>query len=453
MASAKPSARGHTGVTQGGNVRFVKVERIGKVTVYKRAKTFSLYYREQGRTIRSPIDGNLAVARSTASKINGQLEDGQRSMFSFQKVTPLTFIDEFLAYVRDVQKLAWRTVERYRAALERFVDFAESAGDITTIDQVDEAKVQDFIRWLRGQLRARNGSAGGTRDHYRSSGIRFILSTCRTAFGWAKKRRCLPPYAENPFSTFPLKSIRDRDERERNSVMLTSEEMTVFLEACDGWQRPIFETLVTYGLRVAELTHLLVEDIDFKNGVLHIRSKPELVWYVKTSRERELPIVDGIADTLRVLVGKRKAGFVFLERPFVAGEIRLPSATKSPADLRKLFERELKAAKDAGVSDEKELARRAEGVARTLGKVSEKRIRQEFTTLAKQVGRPDVTKVHSLRHVFSTRAQEAGVNPLLVQQILGHSTLEMTGQYTHLGIETQRDALQSIGQTGNGEKA
>jgi site-specific recombinase XerD len=61
------------------------------------------------------------------------------------------------------------------------------------------------------------------------------------------------------------------------------------------------------------------------------------------------------------------------------------------------------------------------------------------------IGRPDITRVHSLRHLFSTRAQEAGVNPLVVQQMLGHTTLEMTGRYTHLSIDAQRRALELIG--------
>ena len=58
------------------------------------------------------------------------------------------------------------------------------------------------------------------------------------------------------------------------------------------------------------------------------------------------------------------------------------------------------------------------------------------------------------------RAQEAGVNPLLVQQMLGHATLEMTGNYTHLGIEAQREALANIvpvtltpGRTAVGKRA
>jgi hypothetical protein len=49
--------------------------------------------------------------------------------------------------------------------------------------------------------------------------------------------------------------------------------------------------------------------------------------------------------------------------------------------------------------------------------------------------------------------QAAGINPILVQEMLGHTTLEMTSRYTHLGIETKREALQRLltGQTGAGD--
>ena len=449
MASKSKAPRGHTGATGGGNTRYVKVGRIGKVSLYKRGETYSVYYRENKRSIRQQLDGNLAVAHATASEINAQLERGRRSSFSFQKATPKRFVEEFLAYTRDVQQLAWRTTERYRAALERFADFAASDGDIATIDQVDEATIQNFVAWLRGQLRTRNGAVGGSRDSYRASGIRFVLSVCRTAFNWARKRRYLPPYADSPFLGYPIEKIRDRDEDQRKHLMLDTEEITTFFEACDEWQLPIFKMLVTYGLRAGELTHLLVDDVDLKKGVFHIRSKPELWWYVKTSRDRTLPILDDVDAALRQLIGERKAGFVFLDRPFATGERDATVRTKSPAALKEYFERELDVARDGGLSEDKELARHMENVARNLGKISEKRVRQEFITVTKEIGRDDLTKVHSLRHVFSTRAQEAGMNPLLVQQILGHTTLEMTGKYTHLGIEAQRQALQSIGAASN----
>ena len=36
------------------------------------------------------------------------------------------------------------------------------------------------------------------------------------------------------------------------------------------------------------------------------------------------------------------------------------------------------------------------------------------------------------------------MNPLLVQSILGHATLDMTARYTRLGLEAKRRALEEV---------
>ncbi len=71
--------------------------------------------------------------------------------------------------------------------------------------------------------------------------------------------------------------------------------------------------------------------------------------------------------------------------------------------------------------------------------------------LTNRIGCPEFTRVHDLRHLFSSRAQEMGLNPLLVQDMLGHSSLTMTRRYTHLGLEAKRDALSRIASTGVSE--
>ena len=65
--------REHTGRTEKGHTRDVKIKRIGQVTVYKRGHTYCLYYRENGRTVRRPIEGNLATAEATAHTTSAAL--------------------------------------------------------------------------------------------------------------------------------------------------------------------------------------------------------------------------------------------------------------------------------------------------------------------------------------------------------------------------------------------
>src|SRR5207245_610618 len=81
---------------------------------------------------------------------------------------------------------------------------------------------------------------------------------------------------------------------------------------------------------------------------------------------------------------------------------------------------------------------------RSLGQIPERRVRAEFMAITEKIGCPEFTRVHDLRHLFSSRAQAAGINPILVQDMLGHTTLEMTRRYTHLGLENRREALNQL---------
>jgi len=290
---AKKRSWKHTGKTPSGHTRDVKVERVRNVTIYRRGRTYYLYYREDGRSVRRKVDGNLAVARATASKVAAALDSGQQSPLGFHRTAPTVMVEKFIEYTEHVQGLAIGTRERYRAALGHFVTFAGQAG-IRSVDRVSEATVEDFAKWLKSSTRTRNGAAKGKKSKFRVGGIKFILSTCRTAYNWAAKHRFLPPYAENPFSKFPIDALRDRGQEDAFPIdalrdrgqedaydnLLPPEQQDAFFSACDDWQRPIFMMLAVYGLRVGELTHLLVEDVDFKGGAIQIRSKPDLFWWV-----------------------------------------------------------------------------------------------------------------------------------------------------------------------------
>jgi integrase len=350
-------------------------------------------------------------------------------------------VEGYLDAVANVQKLALRTRDRYRAALDRFRDFCGDAG-VTAVDAFDLGKVEDFVKWLRGAKRNRNGSAGGSRDFYRIGGIKFVLSTCRTAFGWAARRRLLPPFGENPFRQFPIEKLRGPGGAAPAARVFTAEQEQAFFGACDAWQAGIFTTLAAYGLRLGELTHLLIDDVDLEGGTFAVRSKPELFWSVKTGRERQLPLLPATRELFVRLIGGRKAGFLFLNRPFVGGGSRPARSFATHAvfldDLRQAVAELLAERPDA---DERAQKKAVVARCRALGQAPEKTVRNEFLKITKKIGCPELTRVHDLRHLFSSRAQAAGVNPILVQEMLGHTTLDMTREYTHLGMDSKREAL------------
>ena len=422
--------------------RYIKVARLGKVTIYRRGSSYWLYFRDGGRSIRKKVDGNLATARATASHVNVHLEQGRTSPFSFQTKPIAQVVNDFLEHCRDVRGLRIRSVRRYRAALDHFLDFVNSKPHLRNIDQVKESTVDEFVSYMRKLKRVRSGEKTGPKDKYKTGGIVFILSTCRTLFNHARKCRLLSPYEENPFSSFPIEKMRTRQS---SSVdLLNGSELSRFFKACDDWQFPLLFILSLYGLMAGELAHLLVSDVDMSGERFFIRPKPIMLWYTKTSRERILPIIPQVKPLFEKLMGNRREGFLFLSRLHTESQretYEFGSREKMESCISAMVD-ELKEGKSS-LSDE-ELFNITRRILHKLGKIREDKIRLEFMDAASKIGRSDVTMVHSLRHMFATLAEENGLNPLTVQTILGHSRLEMTRYYTHTGLEAKKAAVQDL---------
>ena len=144
-------------------------------------------------------------------------------------------------------------------------------------------------------------------------------------------------------------------------------------------------------------------------------------------------------------IGDRRAGFVFLNEEFFSGRKRPVSEFGSDRALREKVTKlaEELTAKNPATTD-KDRRRFVTAYSRSMGQIPVKRVQLEFCKLTVEIGCSQFTRAHGLRHLFSSRAQEEGVNPLLVQEILGHATMTMTKRYTHLGMDTKREALERL---------
>ncbi len=428
-----------------------KCFRVGRVTVYLRSKMWYLRYRENGRRrqVRATTDRN--AARQLAAQVNAQLEVGAPAATSFEPIALQELRKRWLDHHEHVLRSSVATIDRYRSASEHLLSFVRDVEPVKQASHFRPSHAEAYVRHLRQLLVAPNGHANTERRHLKDKGIKFVLEVSRSMFSFALKRRHLPPYAENPFTTIQVDRIPIEDAKP--ITIFTAEQERKFLEACDDWQLPIFATLMLTGLRPGELTHLLLpDDVDLDGAWLLVRNKPDFGWQVKTRIERRLPLVPELTEVLRRIVGERQSGPLFLRRRR-AGKATCGPAELSLDELRAAFRDRMQYQQGPGVaSTRQQQCRVAKRLWIELGVIPETRLRGEFMKLTGAIGLPQVTAPKTLRHLFATRLQESNVDPLIRNQLMGHTPagdakgrgpLGMTAVYSHAGPETIRQQLEA----------
>ena len=421
---------------------------MGQVSYYCHHRAWHIYYREGGRQVRRRVGDTEEVAAQVAAQVNAQLATAAPTLFSFTPVTIAELRRRFLDHHEHVLRSSLATVSRYRAATQHVENFGRTRGGSQPAHELD---AEQFVRYLRSIRVGPNGHSHTARRPLRDKGVRYILETCRSLYGFAAKKRCLPPYSDNPFAGLGGKRFSIEDAK-RIFVFAADTELA-FLKGADAWAFPIHFTLAkTEFLRGGELIHLLIEDLDLEKGWLAVCNKPELGWRIKTRRERGVPLVDELVAVLRRVIGDRQAGPVFVRQQFHPSAQRLAGAGRD-ALARDVADRIENAEQQSGQNLSRE--QRA-GIARTVwrdaGAIKPERIRQSFIRMAAAAGLSGATCPKSWRHTFATLLQDANVDPLVRQITLGHAptgsaegALGMTSLYTHTRPETQhREILRAV---------
>jgi len=161
-------------------------------------------------------------------------------------------------------------------------------------------------------------------------------------------------------------------------VVLAPEEVVqLFAAARPGVERVLLQTDYALGLRVSELVHLQVKDLDSRRLVVHVHAG-------KGRKDRLVPLSPKLLEELRAYWhSSRPATWLFPGKK--------PGTPRSVASVQRLVRR---------------VARRA-GLTKPL-------------------------TMHTLRHSYATHQLEAGLDLLTLQRVLGHQSLKTTAEYVHL---------------------
>jgi integrase len=281
--------------------------RVGRVSVYLHHGTWWAYFRDTGQPVRRKIAATRTDAEQVAAQVNAQLANGEPTLLAFTPMGVTELRQQFMDYHEHVLKSSMSTVRRYRAATQHLEDFVNQN---TRVPLVHQVRPDAFATYLRKLEVAPNGHKNTAKRRLRDKGIQFILETCRAMYNFADKRRHLPPYVGNPFLTLPLDRLKIEDAK----PIFVFDALTelAFFKAASAWAFPIHFTLAKTGLRIGELTHLLIEELDLEEGWLNVRNKTELGWRVKTGNERAVPLLPEVVAVLRSAIADRSAGPVFI---------------------------------------------------------------------------------------------------------------------------------------------
>lgn len=211
----------------------------------------------------------------------------------------------------------------------------------------------------------------------------------------------------------PCSGLIIRTKNELKAEVLTLQEQTDFFEqARNTFYENLFMVAVNTGLRPGELFAMYPEDIDFREGVIHV---------TKTLVYQKYPEDEGKT--------------FHLEKPKTRQSTRdVPINSTCEKYLR------LQLAQKKAVSRKNKVKSRYLFVTKNNTPLNSQLYSQAIQAVIREFNstRPEEEALkrfsgHTFRHTFATRCFEAGIEAKTVQTYLGHASIKMTMDlYTHV---------------------
>ena len=284
-----------------------------------------------------------------------------------------SLIKSFSTYLRLERSLSTNTIESYSNDLNKLSDFLTPKSISATKVRLNDLK--DFISSVSEILSETSQSR--------------IISAIKSFYKFL--------LIENLIQIDPSENLVSPKIGRKLPNVLTIEEINLIINSVESnnvgiRNRAIIEIIYGCGLRVSELTNLLLSNLFLKQGYIKIVGKG--------NKERLSPIGSLAIDSLNDFLTNVRPGLKINNK----------------------------------FSDHVFINNRGTSLSRSM----------IFKMIKKYTLKANIKKdisPHSLRHSFATHLVEGGANLRAVQEILGHSSITTTEIYTHLDSDYLRSNL------------
>ena len=290
---------------------------------------------------------------NTAAVIPEKPKDKNRLLF-----------EEFLNYLSVEKGLAVNTLDAYRRDLARYDAFLKKE-KVTDWNRISRTHILKFL------------NAEGKRGLESSSIARGLVSVKLFHRFLAKER-----YVQNDITSV----LESPKLWKKLPHFLTAQEMDSILKTPDTKKTSgirdlaLLESLYATGMRVSEVTGLLMENVYLDNGFIKCRGKGD--------KERLVPLGSVAVSACKSYLGRVRS--------------------KMKPKTNHFF-----------------LGRNGTGLTRQF-------VWQMIKKYAKLAGITKEITPHTFRHSFATHLLERGADLRVVQELLGHSDISTTQIYTHV---------------------
>jgi len=263
-------------------------------------------------------------------------------------------IERFERYLMG-EKRSFNTIKEYKSIVKNFLNFINKEPEKITIDDIE--KYREYM---------------AIEKKYSKQTIYLTMKALQVFFKFTKRE--------------DLSRLKAPKRSRKLPNYLNENEMRQILEASKNNKRDyaILMVLAYSGIRVSELCSLRIEDVDFFENVIHIRSG-------KGDKDRMVIVDSKVMSAIRDYLNdeKRQEGYIFISRK------------------------------------------------RT--RITPTHVERIVRNYARNVGINKKVTPHVIRHTFATTLLRNGADIRFIQQILGHSSVATTQIYTHVNDEALRE--------------